>query len=210
MKLSLVLGAFVALLGGALAPPARAASAPAIFYGALACTVRPAGDSTAGQRWCQGDGLPKNISTIPSFDGTPIDVAVSFPPAPTTGPDGHFPVVAVFHGYGGSKILGSDVNYAQRFLKMGYAVFSITDRGFGGSCGPAIPDPKPASCAKGYVHMVDSAYEVRDVQRLLGVLADEGDIDPNRVGAYGESYGGGQSMQVATLNDRTVLTDGTT
>ena len=69
---------------------------------------------------------------VPSWDGTPIDVSVAFPPA--SGSDNNYPVVGIYHGYGGTKIRPSSLT-AQRWLAQGYAVFSITDRGFGESCG---------------------------------------------------------------------------
>ena len=43
---------------------------------------------------------------MPVWDGTPIDVAVSFPPA--TGADNDYPVVGIYHGWGGSKIKPSE------------------------------------------------------------------------------------------------------
>jgi len=208
MKPISVLGALVAAL--ALAPTPALADSPttSVFGGAVNCITRPAGDATAGQRWCEGDGNQFNVSVAPSFDGTPIDVEVAFPPAPATGPDGKFPVVGIYHGYGSSKILASDANTAQRWLQQGYAVFSMTDRGFYGSCGVYVP-VKPPACANGYIHLMSNAYEVRDAQYFLGMLADEGVIDPNKIGANGGSYGGGMAMQLATLNNRTMLPDGT-
>ena len=44
-----------------------------------------------------------------------------------------------------------------------------------------------------------NAYEVRDAQYLLGKLADDGVIDPQRIGATGGSYGGGMSLQLGAL-----------
>ncbi len=49
------------------------------------------------------------------------------------------------------------------------------------------------------------AYEVRDVQTLLGKLADEGVINPQAIGATGGSYGGGMSLQLGSLKDRVEL-----
>ncbi|MDQ8046265.1 MAG: CocE/NonD family hydrolase [Solirubrobacteraceae bacterium] len=207
MKPIPVLGVIAAAL--TFATPALADSpSTTVFNGAVSCITRPAGDATAGQRWCEGDGQPQNASVVPSFDGTPIDVTVAFPPAPASGTDGKFPVVGIFSGYGSNKLLATDTNTAQRWLQQGYAVFSISYRGFYASCGAYVPS-KPPACDKGYIHLMSNAYEVRDVQYLLGQLADEGVIDPNRIGANGGSYGGGMSMQLATLNNRTQLPDGT-
>jgi predicted acyl esterase len=165
----------------------------------VACVVQPSGLS-AGQRHCTGPTGPYNVSTVPSFDGTPIDVTVTLPPAPSGGTDGNYPVVGVFHGYGGQKFAPSSTT-VQRWAGQGYAVLSITDRGFWGSCGVLVP-VKTGPCEDGYIRLMDNAYEVRDVQHLLGLLADEGIIDPQRIGASGGSYGGGMSLQLGALKNR--------
>src|SRR4029077_9612704 len=124
-----------------------------------------------------------------------------------SGSDNNYPIVGIYHGWGGSKILPSSAT-APRWLTKGYAVFSITDRGWGSSCGkPSSPANtiKPAPCEKGYIHLMSRAYEVRDVQTLLGKLADEGVIDPQHIGATGGSYGGGMSLQLGALKDRVEL-----
>jgi hypothetical protein len=95
--------------------------------------------------------------------------------------------------------------WAQR----GYAVLSYTARGFNGSCGR--PDNRllnPAGCAKGWLHLADDRFEVRDTQYLTGVLADEGVVDGQRIGVSGPSYAGGQSMALAVLKDRVMNADG--
>ena len=82
-------------------------------------------------------------STVPAWDGVPIDVDVAFPPEPASGPDGNYPLMMMFHGYGGDKIgLGG----MQHWLDRGYATFSMTDRGFHESCGSqASKDAAPAA-----------------------------------------------------------------
>ena len=141
---------------------------------------------------------------MPVWDGTPIDVSVAFPVA--TGADNNYPVVGIYHGWGGTKILPSSAA-AQRWLTKGYAVFSISDRGWGSSCGGASTKLKAPPCELGYIHLMSRAYEVRDVQTLLGKLADEGVINPQAIGATGGSYGGGMSLQLGALKDRVELTN---
>ena len=55
---------------------------------------------------------------------------------------------------------------------------------------------------------MDDRYEIRDAQFFAGELADEGLVDGQRVGAIGGSYGGGLSLQLATLKDRVMMPDG--
>lgn len=194
---------FAAVLALFVLAPAANAAIPQVFTqtsNPVNCAVQPSG-ATAGQRWCGATGTPR----IPSWDGTPIDTTVTFPPAPGDGPDGNFPLVGLYHGWGGSKSASSSAG-VQRWVTQGYAVLSITDRGWGASC--YSPRPQPA-CLAGYIHLMHNAYEVRDAQYLMGQLADDGVIDPQRIGATGGSYGGGLSAQLAALKNRTALPDGT-
>jgi predicted acyl esterase len=188
----------VALAAGLLVPPAADAAIPSVMGGAVSCAVQ-----ANGQRFCG-----TAAATVPSFDGTPIDVSVAFPPAPASGPDGPYPVIGIYHGWGGSKVVPSltATSDTQRALSRGYAVFSISDRGWGRSC--ANPRPMPA-CTSGYIHLMHNAYEVHDAQFLLGVLADDGVIDPQKIGATGGSYGGGMAIALGALRNRVQNTDGT-
>lgn len=183
---------FAALL---LSAPAGAqAEITSTLGGDVACTTQP-----DGVRFC-GSTSPR--STTRTFDGTPIDVNVAFPP----GSDGPFPLIMLFHGYGGSKLGLSDM---RQWLDSGYATFSMTDRGFHESCGTAearLADP--SGCANGYIRLMDTRYEVRDAQYLVGRLVDEGLVQPTKLGATGASYGGGLSMSLAALHDRAMMPDG--
>ncbi len=189
-----------ALVAGVLLATASSSEAaiPDVFGGTVACDPQP-----DGSRFCGSDS-PR--STVETFDGVPIDVNAAFPPVPATGPDGNYPLIMIFHGYGGGKAgLGS----MQRWLDKGYAVFSMTDRGFRESCGSAASKAAdPTGCAEGYVRLIDSRYEVRDAQEFAGVLADEGLIDPQAIGATGGSYGGALSLALAALRNRKALPDG--
>jgi hypothetical protein len=197
-RCSLIFAALALAAGALLVPQAASAAIPSVFGGQVACA-----EQANGQRHC-GSSAPR--STVKTFDGVPIDVNVAFPPAPASGPDGNFPLIGTYHGYGGRKASFADM---QQWLDKGYAVFSMTDRGFRESCGSqASRDADPAGCAEGYVRLDDTRYEVRDAQHFMGLLADEGLIDPNRIGAIGPSYGGGISLALAALKNRVMLQDG--
>jgi predicted acyl esterase len=177
-----------AVVAAALGWPASAGAAiPSVFGGSVACTAQ-----ASGQRFCSG--------IVPSWDGTPIDVNVAFP----SGSDGPFPLIGLYHGWGGTK-LALDGADAQRALSRGYALFTMTDRGWGNSCATTKTAP---ACAHGYIHLMHDAYEVRDAQYLMGRLADDGVIDPQRIGAAGGSYGGGMAIALGALRNRTMLPDG--
>ena len=51
-------------------------------------------------RFC-GSSNPR--STTKAFDGVPIDVNVAFPPERTGAVDGNYPLIMIFHGYGGAS-----------------------------------------------------------------------------------------------------------
>jgi len=76
------------------AAPAAQADITSVFDGAVACEV-----SEDGARFCGG---PNTL--VETFDGQLIDVNVALPPAPKSGPDGPYPLVMNFHGYGGSEL----------------------------------------------------------------------------------------------------------
>jgi predicted acyl esterase len=193
-----VLGSAAALLlaAMALAPLARA-DFPSLYGSDLPCAAQ---SGNGNVRLCSG--------TTKTWDGTKIDVNVILPPAPSGGTDGPYPLIGDFHGWGGEKIgLNSQT---QGWAEDGYAVFSMSDRGWGESCGGNDPEKLPINpaCAHGYNHLMDDRYEVRDAQYLISLLADEGVAEPRRIGATGASYGGGISMALAALRNRTMLPDG--
>jgi predicted acyl esterase len=189
--------AVVVLAAGLLSP--SVAEATIVSALGVPCTVQ-----SDGVRFC-GSTAPR--STVRAWDGVPIDVNVAFPPAPARGRDGRYPLVMLFHGYGGHKLGPSDM---QPWLDRGYAAFSMTDRGFRESCGSAAARAAAGgACDKGYVRLIDDRYEVRDAQEFAGQLADAHLISSRRIGAVGGSYGGGMSMALAALRDRKVLPDGT-
>src|SRR3989442_15572942 len=84
----------------------------------------------------------------------------------------------------------------------------MRDGGWGNSCGAADSKRPTPACAAGYNHLLDTRYEVRDAQYLIGQLVDQGLVDAQRIGATGGSYGGGMSMAPAPLENRTVMPDG--
>jgi predicted acyl esterase len=193
-----VSAAAAALVATLTLAPAAQASFPSLYGGDLSCAAQPASGNV---RLCGGPTT--------TWDGqTKIDVNVILPPEPVSGPDGPYPLIGDFHGWGGKKI---GVNaQTQGWAQHGYAVFSMSDRGWGNSCGAQDPDRialKP-NCERGYNHLMDDRYEVRDAQYLISVLADEGVAQPRKIGATGVSYGGGLSMALAALRDRTMLPDG--
>jgi hypothetical protein len=195
-------------LGALWIVPSANAAISSVF-GNVTCSVN---GSDLVRECGTGHSTTISRSTTESWDGTPIDVNVAFPPDPSPASDGPYPLIMVFHGYGGDKIgfgTPGGTDAMRRWTSRGYAVFSMTDRGFHESCGSSESRAAdPTGCADGYVRLMDDRYEVRDAQFFAGELADEGLIEPQNIGATGGSYGGGMSMALAALRDRTMLQDG--
>jgi fermentation-respiration switch protein FrsA (DUF1100 family) len=194
-----------------LAGPAAPANAQAPF--GHPCQARqdgvrfcPTTDGAAGQ----------TVDGVPSFDGVPLDVDVTLPPGGGSGP---YPTIVMLHGYGGEKtdFESSDPNgdgsvtyhyNNDYFARHGYAVVNYTARGFGHSCGGGPGGYHSGPCGQGYIRLADTRYEARDTQYLLGLLVDQKVAKPNALAVTGISYGGGQSLELAYLDDRIRRPDG--
>jgi predicted acyl esterase len=176
---------------------------------ASAAPLKPFGHSCQAQngvRFCPTTGRANRVAT---FDGIPLDADVTLP---QTG-DGPFPTIVMLHGWGGSKTSFESTSPTGRynnvfFASLGYAVLNYTARGFGDSCGGALPLDHSGACGKGYIHLADTRFEARDTQYLLGKLADQGITKPQAIGVTGISYGGGQSMELAFLHNHIRLPNG--
>jgi fermentation-respiration switch protein FrsA (DUF1100 family) len=196
--------AALAVIGALIVAPAAQAAPASVYGGEVACG--PAGEITA----CSGTTL--------SWDGTKIDVNVFLPPEADG--EGPFPVIGDFHGWGGSKqglttiepvkglTIQQEDSRIQKWAQEGYAVFSMSDRGWGLSCGAGDLGKGQPNCANGYNHLMDDRYEVRDAQFLISELADEGLAQPKKIGVTGASYGGGISVAMAALRNREMLPGG--
>ena len=149
---------------------------------------------------------------LKSFDGTPLALYVTLPPAPSSGTDGNYPAVVQSHGWG-----ADDRSHRHAVLRP-HGRFLGPGRLCGAAAGRSrlwrllrelgVARGRSTGCQNGYIRLDDDRYEARDVQYALGLLVDEGVVDPHRIGVTGESYGGGVSLELATLNDRVMNANG--
>ena len=195
--------------------PAGASASPvlSIFAGrtvsgaAIPCVAQPDGTRVCHGTYSSSGGSDLRLA---SFDAQPLAVYVTLPPAP----DGPYPLIIQSHGWGVLPSGPGDTQYygptADAWAQQGYAVLQIVARGFGDSCGtPQSRAADPVGCQNGYIRLDDERYEAHDAQFAAGLLVEEGAADANRIGATGESYGGGVSLELATLKDRVMNPDGT-
>ena len=159
----------------------------------------------------QAEGVHQCSGLVTTWDGVPLDATVTLPTASAR----KLPLVVNLHGFGNSKYEYLDpasqayTDNAFNWAKRGYAVLTYTSRGLWGSCGtPESRLANPIACARGYLHLADVRFEVRDTQELIGRLVDEGVAHPRKIGVTGDSYGGGQSFMLAALSDRVMQPDG--
>lgn len=177
---------------------------------AIPCVAQP-----DGVRVCHGaeSGSAATDLRLKSFDGAPLALYVTLPPASASGRGGDYPLIVQSHGWGDPPSGPNDAQYggptADQWAKQGYAVVQLAARGWGDSCGTAASRlVNTAACDKGFLRLDDYRYEARDVQYVAGLLVDAGIVDRNRIGVTGESYGGGVTLELATLNDRVMNADG--
>ncbi len=168
------------------------ASAAAKPFGSLDCPEKE------GVRFCSGK--------VDTWDKHLVDTNVTLPASG----DGPFPLIILSHGWGGRKygLTGNVSSASKPWADRGYAVLSITSRGFNESCGTPQNRLDPR-CPGGWIKLDDTRYEIRDVQHLAGLLVDDGLVDPVRIGVHGGSYGGGVSYALSMLRDRIMQPDGT-
>ena len=189
-----------AVLAAGMATPVASANAsdlPGAAAGlGLSCVDRQSTDDTPVRYiHCTGD--------IATFDGMMLDVGLTLPRSPGSDP---LPTIIDLEGWPGGRAESSATSSLPFWPRdwhwnnvwwstKGYATLALSPRGLGGSCNQEEMTP---DCAGGYSHLADKHFEVRDVQHLLGVLVDAGIADPSRLAATGESYGGGQTWNLAT------------
>ena len=183
-----------------LVPGQASAAVTSVFGGqTVSGAPIPCTAQSDGTRVCFGtynNGPGGTDLRLKSFDGQPLAVYVTLPPAPGSGADGPYPLILQSHGWGVAPSGPNDTQYygptAAAWARSGYAVVQLVARGFADSCASLQSrGADPAGCQSGYIRLDDERYEARDAQYAAGLLVDEGVADPNRIGATGESYGGG-------------------
>jgi predicted acyl esterase len=120
-------------------------------------------------------------------DGVELATTYYVPEGPQ--PAGGWPAVMLLHGIGETRTdttnaVGMSINEIAetQLVPQGYAALTFDARGHGESGG---------------LVGIDGPREIQDVRELFGDLASRPGINPQRIGAFGYSYGGGAIWRAA-------------
>lgn len=97
------------------------------------------------------------------------------------------PAICLCHGYSGIRGLILP-EYAQRFVDAGFVAFIWDYRGFGTS--------------EGEKWRVMPHEQVDDIRNAITFLAQRPEVDPERIGLWGTSYGGAHAPYVTAVDER--------
>ena len=136
---------------------------------------------------------PMTVRNLP--DETPADYNLSFEEVTITNPDGlelygwfipseNGAVIIMQHGYKSTR--DELLNEAEMMHRHGYGVLLTTVRAHDASAGELI--------TLGY-------YEMTDMEAWYQYLISRDDVDPDRIGIIGNSYGGMLAIQYAAQNE---------
>src|SRR5205809_2050876 len=108
-------------------------------------------------------------------------------------PEGHAPrerrpAFLVLHGFGSSKDSGGSTTTAKLFAELGYAALRFDMRGCGESQGP-----------RGRVICLE---QVEDTKSALALMAGRPEVDPDRIGVMGASFGAAVASYAAGVDGR--------
>jgi fermentation-respiration switch protein FrsA (DUF1100 family) len=98
------------------------------------------------------------------------------------------PAIVMAHGFSGVKEMFLD-RYADVFAAAGFGVLVFDYRGFGASGG----EPRQE---------VDPWGQVRDFRNAISHASALAELDRNRIGVWGSSYGGGHALVLGAIDKR--------
>lgn len=189
--------------------------AAALF--AIAALLAPAahaqqGKSLAEARSAPYPPLPDDVQrrsvTIWS-DGTRMAGDVYCPK--NLAPADKLPAIVFVHGTGGVKKTGFSVRLGVAFAQSGYVFLNFDYRGWGESESKLLmldtmpePDEKGelAVKARAIRWQMDFQDQTTDIRNAVAFISGESNVDPQRVGVLGTSYGGGLVTWTAAYDRR--------
>jgi predicted acyl esterase len=139
-------------------------------------------------------GLPGTASAFTKTDPQirmtdQVSIAASYYVPDGAAPAGGWPAVMMLHGLGESRsftqnAVGKSINTIAEteIVPQGYAVLTFDARGHGESGGLVA---------------IDGPREIQDVRELFDWLASRPNVNPQKIGVFGYSYGGGAIWRAA-------------
>lgn len=112
-----------------------------------------------------------------------------FIPAP--GVEGAAPCVVLQHGFAATKEMDLE-RYAERFSAAGLSCLIYDHPGFGAS------EPVPGTPRQ----EIDPWQQVRGIQDAITYAQSRGDVDADRIGLWGSSFGGAHAYTTAAIDRR--------
>ncbi|MCK8642357.1 alpha/beta hydrolase [Mycobacterium colombiense] len=153
------------------------------------------------------DNVRRHQATVWSL-GIALDADVYRPTS--IEPGVRVPAVVLCHGWGGSKSTAE--RYAALFASSGMIALTFTQGSWFGSGSPlqlvgSVPDLEDGNEALARVRfirdLIDPFAWVTNLRAAVDYIEGEPDVDPDRIGLWGTSFGGGVAMYLAA-NDRRV------
>ena len=119
------------------------------------------------------------------------------------------PAVVLCHGWGGTKAHVASTGLPQRLADAGYVVLAFDYRGWGESDGrvvvlDSLPKERTEATVRAKVirEVVDPFDEAWDICHAMDFIEGEPGVDPERIGLWGSSYGGGLVVWMAAHDAR--------
>ena len=170
------------------------------------------GKTLAESRAAQYPPLPENVErravTIWS-DGTRMAGDVYRPK--NLQPEDKLPAIVFVHGTGGVKKAGFSVRLGAAFAQNGYIFLNFDYRGWGESESKllmleAMPEPDEKGevtvKARAIRWQMDFQDQTTDIRNAIAFISGEPNVDRERIGIFGTSYGGGLATWTAAYDPR--------
>ena len=98
------------------------------------------------------------------------------------------PALMVLHGFGNNKDSANSMNPAELFCRWGYVTFRFDFRG----CGESEGERGKVICLE----------QVEDIRAAVDCLSQRPEIDPQRIGVVGSSFGGAVAIYAGGVDQR--------
>lgn len=147
--------------------------------------------------------MPSNVARTEVtlwFNGVPLEADLYRPH--TANGDVRLPAVVLTHGVGGEKRTAE--RYAAKFCAEGMICLAFTQPGWFGSAGVPVVRTQDGELegVRQMRDVIDPAQWVQACLCAIDYIEGEPNVDPQRIGLWGTSFGGGVAAICAGMDDR--------